>query len=86
MIDRVGKNAQRIKHRRAAGFTLVEMLVVVLIVGVLAGLLLPVISRARQTANIKDCHNNMRQLYAALAIYTEEHNHGGQEIWPGRLA
>lgn len=56
------------------GFTLVELLVVVAIIGVLAALLLPVLGRARQQAHTVTCFNNLRQLYLANTMYADEHN------------
>ncbi|HEX8463058.1 MAG TPA: prepilin-type N-terminal cleavage/methylation domain-containing protein [Abditibacterium sp.] len=52
--------------RRA--FTLVEMLVVLAIVGLLAAILLPVVSRARASARTSTCASNLRQIGQALAI------------------
>lgn len=51
------------------GFTLVEMLIVIVIIGVLAGLLLPVVSRIRGSARSTECRNNLRQMHTALELY-----------------
>jgi prepilin-type N-terminal cleavage/methylation domain-containing protein/prepilin-type processing-associated H-X9-DG protein len=56
---------------RAAGFTLVECLVALAIIGVLVGLCVPAVMRAREQANVVACRHNLRQL--AIAV----HNHQG---------
>ncbi len=56
------------------GFTLVELLVVMAIVAVLAGLLLPAISAARRRAQRAACVSNLRQLSQALQLYANDFN------------
>lgn len=63
-------------HRKTFGFTLIELLVVVAIIGVLTGLMMFGISRARLAANRTVCASNLRQLGVAFAMYCE--NHRGQ--------
>jgi prepilin-type N-terminal cleavage/methylation domain-containing protein/prepilin-type processing-associated H-X9-DG protein len=54
-------------------FTLVELLVVIAILGLLAGLLLPVLSRAKASARGTQCANNHRQLALAWTLYADDH-------------
>ncbi len=56
--------------RRA--FTLVEMLVVIAIIAVLAAILFPVFSRAREQARKSNCLNNLSQLGKALLLYAHD--------------
>jgi prepilin-type N-terminal cleavage/methylation domain-containing protein len=55
--------------RTRAAFSLMELLVVVLIVGALAGMLLPAISLVRNKARDTACANNLRQIYIATSCY-----------------
>ncbi len=54
---------------KKSGFTLVELLVVVAIIGVLAGLLLPAINSARESARRMQCTSNLRQIILATHSY-----------------
>jgi len=55
------------------GFTLVELLVVVAIIGVLASLLLPAVQRAREAGRKTVCTNNMRQIGLAILNFEQAH-------------
>jgi prepilin-type N-terminal cleavage/methylation domain-containing protein/prepilin-type processing-associated H-X9-DG protein len=60
--------------RYCKGFTLIELLVVIAIIGVLAGILLPVLSQARESARRTQCMSNIKQIGMGLIMYANEND------------
>jgi prepilin-type N-terminal cleavage/methylation domain-containing protein len=60
------------RHRRARGFTLVELLVVIGIIALLISILLPALARARKSANTIACSANLHGILQGMIMYTTE--------------
>lgn len=71
MDHRNSLDVRRVQMPMGRGFTLIELLVVISIIGILVGLLFPVISMARSRARDTQCKNNLRQFGAYLLSHSD---------------
>jgi prepilin-type N-terminal cleavage/methylation domain-containing protein/prepilin-type processing-associated H-X9-DG protein len=59
---------------RRTGFTLIELLVVIAIIAILAAILFPVFSRAREKARQSSCTSNLKQLTSGIMMYAQDYD------------
>ena len=74
-IFRIFRSESWQRRNERTGFTLVELLVVISIIGMLIGLLIPAVMAAREKARLLQCTNNQSELGKAIIMYETEKGH-----------
>jgi len=74
------------RSRHARGFTLIELLVVIAIIAILAAMLLPVLSKAKASAQRTQCMNDLKQMGLSMRLYIDEFGNYPPRVASGDLA
>ena len=72
-MRRVNRNFE-VEHRGRGGFTLIELLVVIAIIAILAAILFPVFSQAKEAARKTATLNNFKQIGTAMKLYVADND------------
>src|SRR6266568_8375753 len=80
------QSGMKVRKRRNPAFTLVELLVVIAIIAILAALIFPAFSRAKESGKGAVCISNLRQAGVALQLYVGDNNNRlpwMSDLYPG---
>ena len=79
----------RVRRRDQAGFTLIEMLIVIILLGILAAIIIPQVSVTTEDAKVSALKSDLSSLRSAIELYYVQHNNvypGGKDITGGTPA